>query len=210
MKQLVVAIFCVFIIGCGQLAPVDRHKNETPMLNEIKSVIASHLGMSADEIAPTATFADLGADDLDLVEITMEVEDQLNLVIRDDALVAKTGSASANDLCRRLTVQGFAEVASAAPPPVAPDAPHPDSPESGVLRESQVGTYEQLIALPNPENLELVFIPNFDDVRRFKEEEAGRALADSEIDAIRASSVVIALTPAMAAKMRQRDSELQP
>ncbi len=83
------------------------------MLNEIKSVIASHLDMSADEIASNATFAELGADDLDLVEITMDVEHQLNLVIRDDALVAKSGSASANDLYRRLTVQGFAEVATA-------------------------------------------------------------------------------------------------
>ena len=180
------------------------------MLPEIKSVIASRLDIPVDEIASNATFADLGADDLDLVEITMNVEDQLNLVIRDDALVAKTGSASANDLCRRLTVQGFAEVASAAPTPASPHAPHPDSPENGVLRESQVGTFGQLNVLPNPNDLQLVFIPNFDDVRRFREEETGRALSTTEVDKLRASSVVIALTPEMVAKMGQRDSEPQP
>lgn len=210
LKHCIVAIYCVFIIGCGLTEVADRIEPETPMLVEIKTVIASHLNRPVDEIESDATFADLGADDLDLVEITMDVEDQLNLVIRDAALVAKTGSSSANDLCRRLTIQSFAEVASAAPTPVSPDALHPDAPESGILRESQVGAYRKLNALPNPDGLEIVFIPNFDDVRRFKEKETGRPLTDIEVDDLRSSSVAIALPPEIAAKMRQRNSEPQP
>ncbi|EMI46149.1 Phosphopantetheine-binding domain protein [Rhodopirellula sp. SWK7] len=176
------------------------------MLEKITGVIASHLNKPTHKISPDLTFAELGADDLDLVEITMDVEDQLNLVIRDEALVAKTGSASANDLCRRLTVRGFVDVASKAPQPESANTLHPDAPESGVLRNMQVGFYGQVSALPNPDALELVFIPNFDDVRRFKEEEEGRSLTKSEVDDLRSSSVVTALPPEMAAKMRQRNS----
>uniref|UniRef100_UPI0016026084 phosphopantetheine-binding protein n=1 Tax=Stieleria mannarensis TaxID=2755585 RepID=UPI0016026084 len=206
MKHFVSALLCVYVVGCGSTHVASLDTPETPMLDEIAVVIASHLNKSVHEISPDLTFAELGADDLDLVEITMDVEDQLNLVIRDDALVAKTGSASANDLCSRLTVRGFAEVASTAPQPESTNSLHPDAAESGVLRNMQVGLYGQLSALPNPDALELVFIPSFEDVRRFKEEEEGRSLTKTEVDDLRASSVVTALPPEMAAKMRRSNS----
>ncbi|WP_231742884.1 phosphopantetheine-binding protein [Stieleria varia] len=170
------------------------------MLDEIKSVIASHFGRTADSIDPNATFAELGGDDLDLVEITMDVEDKLKLTIRDERLVAETGSASANGICERLTVAGFARVASTAPESKQSSVdskPH----SSGELYESQIGPYGELSVLPNPNEFELVFIPDFADVQRFRAEEMGRDLTDSEIEELRAKSVVIALPADVAAKM---------
>lgn len=48
-------------------------------------VIAEQLGLMDDMVTPEKSIvADLGADSLDLVEITMSLEDEFALVIEDD------------------------------------------------------------------------------------------------------------------------------
>lgn len=49
---------------------------------KVRTVLAEHLEMGEDEITMETTFADLGVDSLDAVEIMMEVEDALGVEIR--------------------------------------------------------------------------------------------------------------------------------
>ena len=52
------------------------------MTNEeqLKEIIMEHLGVTADEITPDASFADdLGADSLALVELILEIENKFNI-----------------------------------------------------------------------------------------------------------------------------------
>jgi len=52
--------------------------------DKVKSIIATKLGISEDEITPEKNLAnDLGADSLDIVELSMEMEREFNLKFED-------------------------------------------------------------------------------------------------------------------------------
>ena len=52
---------------------------------QVKNLIVEQLGVSLDEVVPTASFVDdLGADSLDLVELVMMLEEQFGGEIPDE------------------------------------------------------------------------------------------------------------------------------
>lgn len=57
---------------------------------------SDHLGVAVDKISDTSNFMDdLGADSLDLVELTMAFEEEFNIVITDAETEGLTDFASA-------------------------------------------------------------------------------------------------------------------
>ncbi|MCR5014458.1 MAG: acyl carrier protein [Bacteroidales bacterium] len=53
--------------------------------DKIRSIIASKLSLSEDEITPEKNLAnDLGADSLDVVELSMDLEREFNLKFEDE------------------------------------------------------------------------------------------------------------------------------
>ena len=51
----------------------------------VKEIICEQLGVSTEEVVPTASFIeDLGADSLDLVELVMALEEEYNVEISDE------------------------------------------------------------------------------------------------------------------------------
>lgn len=51
----------------------------------VKSIIVEQLGVSLEEVTPTASFIeDLGADSLDIVELIMALEEEYDLEIPDE------------------------------------------------------------------------------------------------------------------------------
>jgi acyl carrier protein len=52
---------------------------------QIRKLIAEHLGIDAAKVESRSTFKQLGADDLDVVEIVMMLEEEFGLQIPDDA-----------------------------------------------------------------------------------------------------------------------------
>ena len=175
------------------------------MLLNIQSIIAEQLGLKAADINPELTFAAIGADDLDLVEITMEVEDRFGIGISDDALVNASRTTDANSLCDHLTIRTFATVAEGAPKHPS-QRPSPVA-DDGTLRESQVGAFAELSKLPNPNGLVLVFVPSFEELTQIQEQRLGRDLDDAETEALLQKATVIALPQEMAAKLKQQKSE---
>ena len=57
------------------------------MIERVKEVIAKQLRNSKDDIADNASILeDLGADSLDIVELLMTLEDEMNIIIPDEAV----------------------------------------------------------------------------------------------------------------------------
>jgi acyl carrier protein len=53
--------------------------------DKVKDMIVDQLGVDPEQVKPEAAFqADLGADSLDLVELTMALEEEFDMEIPDD------------------------------------------------------------------------------------------------------------------------------
>ncbi len=50
----------------------------------VKEIIAEELAVDADEVTADATFDDLGADSLDIVEVVMAFEEEFDIEISDE------------------------------------------------------------------------------------------------------------------------------
>ena len=50
----------------------------------VRSVIADHLAVTIDQVIPEARFTDLGADSLDLITLTMRLEEEFDVPISDE------------------------------------------------------------------------------------------------------------------------------
>ena len=58
----------------------------TDIAADARRIIAGHLGLDEDEVTPESSFADLGADELDLVELAMSLEEAFGLDLPEDVL----------------------------------------------------------------------------------------------------------------------------
>jgi len=68
----------------------------------VRRVIAEHLGLSADEVRPEALLIeDLAADSLDVVELTLALDDEFGIDLDDDDSLADAKTVEA------LTVQAL-------------------------------------------------------------------------------------------------------
>ncbi len=56
------------------------------ILNILKPILADIFQVEAEDITPAVTFEELGADELDLTEITMAVEEEFDALVDDEDL----------------------------------------------------------------------------------------------------------------------------
>ena len=71
---------------------------------KVKNIIVDQLGVSADEVLPSASFVDdLGADSLDLVELIMVFEEEFGQEIPDeDAETIQTVQDAVNYIAKQI------------------------------------------------------------------------------------------------------------
>jgi acyl carrier protein len=63
-----------------------RIKVAASVLERVKDIVADNLGVDREKITPETSFVnDLGADSLDTVELVMELEEEFDINIPDDA-----------------------------------------------------------------------------------------------------------------------------
>lgn len=63
--------------------------------NAIAKVVSDRTGREVSEVKPESTFAELGIDSLDTVELLMNLEDELGIEIELDQSVATVGELDA-------------------------------------------------------------------------------------------------------------------
>jgi acyl carrier protein len=206
MRILSIMFLSLFMVGCDRKHPSSSPQSAPRTLPAIQKIVADQLKRSTEDVRPDATFASLGADDLDFVEIVMATEEALNISIDDDGLVKAAGVAQPEKLVGSLTVRAFAAVADGAP---GKQPPQNNEPNDGGLRATQVGPYGELSKIPNPRGHELVFIPSLEELTTASEEKAGRKLTSAEQAELKAKAVVIAMAPKDAEKLRQKRLERQ-
>jgi len=77
-------------------------------------LIAKQMDLDRREVTLDKSFADLGADDLDVVEMVMEVEDRFKVEISDEAIDREVGTMESAELPKRLKVSGLVRLLRAA------------------------------------------------------------------------------------------------
>lgn len=70
----------------GMRASINRRQRTTMATIEDRAgkIIAEHLDIPPEKVTETSTFADLGADSLDSVEIVMAVEEEFDIEVPDE------------------------------------------------------------------------------------------------------------------------------
>ena len=192
------------MVGCEKKQPTASVQPSPRTLPAIQKIIAEQLKRSPNDLRPDATFASLGADDLDLVEIVMATEEALNISIDDDGLTKAAHAANPDKLVGSLTIQAFAAFADGAPRQTPSKN---NEPNDGGLRATQVGSFAELSKLPNPRGHELVFIPSIEERKLASEQKLGRKMTSEEQADLKANAVVMALPREHANQLRQKRLE---
>jgi acyl carrier protein len=114
---------CVFLLGCrneGNTSlgsstgtPTTPAPAPSADLQVVQEVFAELLKRTPQSIRPEMSMEQLPADDLDLVEAVMEIEDRLNISISDDAISRASEGAKPDQWLSRLTVGKLAEIVTA-------------------------------------------------------------------------------------------------
>jgi acyl carrier protein len=207
MKSHLAIAVMLITAGCGPKQEPAAPMPNQEILGIIQKTAAEHLHKPVEAMNPERTFASLGADDLDLVEITMAVEERLGVVISVDEITKAAGTASDKNLAARLTLRSFVTVAAAAPKQSPPSASQDRVATPGALQEAQVGVYGELSKMPNPNGYELVFVPSLEFLTAQSEQKLGRQASQNERDALKQKAAVIALPPAIAEEMKRKRAE---
>jgi acyl carrier protein len=119
------------------------------ILQILADVVASSLRVDPGRVVPEATLADLGADSIDLVEITFGVENAFSIVMPEQNVLDTAREVLGNDVVLiegRLTALG-AELLRRRMPEVPVERLAPGTPGTDVQREFlRVGAWVRLIA----------------------------------------------------------------
>ena len=56
------------------------------LFEKVKSIVCDYFELNEEEVTPETTFAEIGADSLDMVDITMDIEDIFNVEVTEETL----------------------------------------------------------------------------------------------------------------------------
>jgi acyl carrier protein len=75
-------------LGSGRVFLASNSAAQSPALFErAQEIIADHFGVALSAVTPDADITqDLGADDLDLIELVMEMEEEFGVELADDQI----------------------------------------------------------------------------------------------------------------------------
>jgi len=106
------ALACV---GCSQTAtaptrqsPSAEHDQSTVV--QVCRITAELLGVNSADVEPSTSLGDLGADELDIVELVMELEEHFDVFITDEAIGEVTGDEQWQAGADKLTMSKLAEI----------------------------------------------------------------------------------------------------
>jgi acyl carrier protein len=98
------AICSLLFTGCGR----NPQSSQQQVVEKVRAEVATILKKDAAKIDVAKSLVEQGADELDIVEIVMAVEEAFKVEIPDSAIGETTGEVS-----KTLTVEKLAEIVSA-------------------------------------------------------------------------------------------------
>jgi acyl carrier protein len=79
-------LWCPLVGGPWFSVAIQGFRNVASVKERVIDIVAEQLGVDKDKITPETSFVnDLGADSLDTVELVMELEEEFDINIPDDA-----------------------------------------------------------------------------------------------------------------------------
>ena len=198
ITRFLAVLSCLFASACGRKPHVPPAPRS---FGRVSQIVAEQLGKQPSDVRPDSTFASLGADDLDFVEIVMATEEELKVSINDDSINRAAGVTDPSLAIKSLTIAQFSTLADSAPTQKPVES---DEPQDGGLRAAQVGTFAEMSQLPNPRGHELVFIPTLEDLTAMSEQRLGRRLSEAETVDLKSKAAVMAMSREDAAKLREQ------
>ena len=191
MKKYILTI-CVTLFSSLTLAAFGVSADTNGRAEVVKKIIAKQLQKDVKLINPDLTFYSLGADELDIVEIVMAIEEKLSIQINDDELNNITKTNDVILLPQNLKISQFIKVVEGSPQ-VERKTVDKAKRNKSILYDGEVGSYKELNAKKNPNNLVLVYIPSVEDIIMFESQRLNRKLTYQEIEYIKNNSVTIAM-----------------
>lgn len=121
--MLVTALMCA-LLGCGGPTPVPspvrspvpsatRSIDSDKPIDQVRKIVAELFGVDPSKVKPTTTMGDLGADDLDFVELVMELEEAFDITIEDSDLEKGAGTPEFLVGMKKISIQKLAEIVEA-------------------------------------------------------------------------------------------------
>jgi acyl carrier protein len=86
LQRVATLLIVVLFAGCSSPGHPGAGRAASEIEQGVIDQVALILGRDANDIAPTASFDELGIDDLDFVEIVMALEDRFKVSIPDSSL----------------------------------------------------------------------------------------------------------------------------
>ena len=89
-------VLALGIVGCGPRVPATRVTPPTnssgSSVEQVCEIVADLMGVERSAVHAETSLDDLGADELDFVELVMELEDHFEIFIPDETLVPAMGT----------------------------------------------------------------------------------------------------------------------
>ena len=108
---LLISLTFVACLGCSQ--PTTSPPQQTASqdtIDQVCRIAAELLGVDVAKIHPSTSLGDLGADELDTIELIMELEDHFDVTIPDGSVSEVTGDDEWQTGIDRLTMERLAEI----------------------------------------------------------------------------------------------------
>ena len=77
-------------------------------LDEVRTIVAEQMGVELGELTPTTSLGELGADELDFVELVMELEERFNITIPDEEVAQMMGTDDWQRGMKNVTMEKLA------------------------------------------------------------------------------------------------------
>lgn len=100
LATVVIALSALFVVGCGRSATAQPQT-----LDRIRQVVAKILETEVSQIDVRKPLGSQGADELDIVNVVMALEEEFNVEILDSA-----GGEEPDEVATTLTVQKLADI----------------------------------------------------------------------------------------------------
>lgn len=85
-------------------------------MNRVRTIAAEQFGVDVTRITESTSLGELGADELDLVELVMELEEEFDVTIPDEAVGGSFGPPEWQQKMNQMTMEQLAKIVEAQQP----------------------------------------------------------------------------------------------